>query len=207
MCPGRSAAAPRRCRADAPRRLEPTANGVGQQRNHVRQGGGPCGAVASDRQNAVAQVDGVGVARVFDADHLIPMILHLRDFQMRRPRTLRCDHVENIADRLRVASGFAEILPRLPRTFLTFLISAGTSADTFEYFGGQLALVEMQCFADWRIRHQRCSCRFTDCCAADDCVADSRPATSCAIIAVKSSCCPSCDCLRNAATSITCASA
>ena len=128
-------------------------------------------------------------------------------FQMRRPRTLRCDHVENIADRLRVASGFAEILPRLPRTFLTFLISAGTSADTFEYFGGQLALVEMQCFADWRIRHQRCSCRFTDCCAADDCVADSRPATSCAIIAVKSSCCPSCDCLRNAATSITCASA
>ncbi len=74
--------------------LEPTANGVGQQRNHVRQGSGPCGAVASDRQNAVAQVDGVGVARVFDADHLIPMILHLRDFQMRRPGTLRCDHVE-----------------------------------------------------------------------------------------------------------------
>lgn len=63
----------------------------------------------------------------FRRRHLIPMILHLRDFQMRRPRTLRCDHVENIADRLRVASGFAEILPRLPRTFLTFLISAGTS--------------------------------------------------------------------------------
>lgn len=79
--------------------LESPANGVGQQRNHVRHGGGPCGAVASDRQNAVAQVDGVGVARVFVTDHLVPMILHLRDFQMRRPRTLRCDHVEDIADR------------------------------------------------------------------------------------------------------------
>ena len=121
--------------------LKSPANGVGQQRNHVRQGGGPCGAVASNRQNAVTQVNGVGVARVFVTDHLVPMILHLRDFQMRRPQTLRCDHVEYIADRLRVASGFAKILPCLPRTFLTFpcsvrrvlLMRSNTSAGNLRW--------------------------------------------------------------------------